>query len=291
MIARNCPICHSESHTLHLEENFSIEKLNAFSFASRKEPEPFHLRLFLCKNCDLIYANPILDLEKIKKEYEAASFDSSIEAAFAAETYAKYLPKNLNAKSALDIGCGGGEFLLELQKRGIKNLCGVEPSKAAAHTAKPEIKDFIIEDFFDKKLFLKKRFDLISCFQTFEHVVDPLELSKDAYSLLNEEGKFFVVTHNFCGYVNKILGKKSPIYDIEHMQLFSPISLRKTLEKAGFSDIKIFWIVNKYPLFYWLKLLPKVPLKKQIINFSKKIKIGNLPLSFNVGNMAAIATK
>ncbi len=285
MIERNCPICNIKSQHLYREENFSLEKLNAFSFSSRKEPEPFNLRLFLCENCDLIYANPILEIKKLKDEYAAASFDSSAEETYAAKTYTKYLPKNFN--SALDIGCGGGKFLEELKARGIQDLCGLEPSYAAIACAQPEIKKFIIADFFNKNL-IDRKFDLISCFQTFEHVTDPLELSHEAYSLLNEKGKFFVVTHNFRGLVNKILGKKSPIYDIEHMQLFSPKSLHRTLRQAGFRDIKIFTITNKYPLSYWIKLLPKFPFKKQIYNLSKKI---NFPLSFSVGNIAAIAVK
>ena len=93
LILRACPICGLESSNLHLEENFHPEKLNEFSFASRKEPEPFNMRLYLCENCDLLYANLALSQSVVYHEYENASFDSSIEAAYAARTYAKYLPQ------------------------------------------------------------------------------------------------------------------------------------------------------------------------------------------------------
>jgi hypothetical protein len=79
--SRFCPLCEGQSSHLHLEENFQPQNLNQFSFASRKEPEPFHLRLYLCKNCDLIYANPALSQEITNHQYENAGFDSSIEAA------------------------------------------------------------------------------------------------------------------------------------------------------------------------------------------------------------------
>ena len=75
---RHCPLCGEESSHLHLEENFAVQNLNAFSFASRKEPEPFHLRLFLCQSCDLIYANPILVQDSVEREYENAAFDSNV---------------------------------------------------------------------------------------------------------------------------------------------------------------------------------------------------------------------
>lgn len=291
LIARHCSICQKDSSDLHLEGNFKQENLNQFSFASRKEPEPFHLRLYICKSCDLIYANPALEQSTTNHEYENAAFDSSIEAGYAAKTYAKYLPQKFAINSALDIGTGGGEFLFELKKAGVKNLCGVEPSILAINTAHDEIKPFIKQGFFDKNSYSQNQFDLISCFQTLEHVFDPLQLSVDVNSLLKKDGRFFVVAHNFRGKVNQILGEKSPIYDIEHLQLFSPTSLRKMLEIAGFRRIEVFSIINTYPLFYWVKLFPKIPAKKSLIEFLKKTGIGYLPISLPIGNLAAIAVK
>lgn len=288
---RFCPLCSGESCDLYLEENFQLQNLNAYSFSSRKEPEPFHLRLFLCKKCDLIYANPAFTRETVEQEYEKAAFDSNIEASYAAKTYSKYLPQKNLIKSALDIGAGGGEFLLELKKNGVEKIRGIEPSPAVISTAQNDVKKFIDQGFFDKNFYAQERFDLVTCFQTFEHVCEPLQLSRDVNSLLKNGGKFFAVTHNFRGNVNRILGKKSPIYDIEHFQLFSPQSLRQMLEIAGFREIKIFSIINTYPLFYWIKLLPALPLKKQIISLVKKIKIGHLAIPFPIGNIGVIATK
>lgn len=288
---RPCSVCKKQSDELHSEGNFQHENLHQFSFSSRKEPEPFHLRLYFCKSCDLIYANPALEKDVLDQGYEQAAFDSNVEAAFAARTYAKYLPQKPAINSALDIGTGGGEFLFELQKSGVKNLSGIEPSTSAINTAHEKIKPCIKRGFFNKNSYQENQFDLISCFQTLEHVPDPLQLCLDANSLLQKDGRFFVVTHNYRGAVNRILDKKSPIYDIEHLQLFSPISLRKLLESAGFRDVKVFSIINTYPLFYWVKLFPKVPLKRQLVEFLKKIKIGYLPIPLPIGNLGAIATK
>ena len=291
LISRACPICELESTNLHLEENFHPEKLNEFSFASRKEPEPFNMRLYLCENCDLLYANPALSQSVVYHEYENASFDSSTEAAYAARTYAKYLPQKKIINSALDIGTGGGDFLFELQKNGVTDLHGIEPSSAAIATANKSVKPFIKQGFFDKNLYDAAQFDLVSCFQTLEHVFDPLKLSRDVHSILKNDGRFYVVSHNFRGQVNRVMGKKSPIYDIEHLQLFSPKSLRILLETAGFRNIEVFSIINTYPLSYWVKLLPKIPAKKQISSFIRKIKLANLPVALSIGNLAAIAAR
>jgi SAM-dependent methyltransferase len=288
---RNCPICGLESSNLYLEENFHPEKLNEFSFASRKEPELFNMRLYLCEPCDLLYANPALSQSLVYHKYENASFDSSVEAAYAARTYVKYLPQKKIINSALDIGTGGGDFLFELQKNGVKNICGIEPSSSAIATANKSVKPFIKQGFFDKNLYNAAQFDLVSCFQTLEHVFDPLKLSRDVNSILKNDGRFYVVAHNFRGQINRMMGKKSPIYDIEHLQLFSPKSLRNLLETAGFRNIEVFSIINTYPFSYWVKLLPKIPAKKQISSFIRKIKLANLPITLPIGNLAAIATK
>lgn len=290
-MTRPCPICNQPSSHVHAEENFSPQGLNPTSFASRKEPELFHHRLLLCEKCDLIFAQPSLSQDAIEREYQVASFDSSVEAGYAARTYAAYLPEKSRITSALDIGTGGGEFLLELHRAKVPELQGIEPSVEAIKTAHPSVKNFIKEGFFSKQTFSDKNFDLISCFQTLEHVPDPLQLSKDAFSLLREGGRFYVITHNFRGMVNRILEKKSPIYDIEHLQLFSQVSLRNLLATAGFTDIKVFPIINTYPLFYWIKLLPLIPRKRDVVTWSKKIKAGYIPIPLPIGNIAAIATK
>jgi hypothetical protein len=49
---------------------------------------------------------------------------------------------------------------------------------------------------------------------------------------------------------------RSPIFDIEHLQLFSPLTAADLLHRAGFENIEVHGIVNAYPLHYYLKLMP-----------------------------------
>ncbi len=64
------------------------------------------------------------------------------------------------------------------------------------------------------------------------------------------------MTHDYRAPINRLLGRRSPIIDIEHMQLFCPASLDRLLGEAGFADIAIRAIRNRYPLRYWLRLRP-----------------------------------
>jgi SAM-dependent methyltransferase len=287
---RNCPICSNDSKDIHAEQKICDSSLNEFSFSSRKEPELMHLRLFFCSNCNLIYANPGISNEAVKEEYEKSAFDSSAEEGFAARTYFKYLPDISKINSCLDIGCGGGSFLKELKKLNIKKLAGIDPAFSAIDTSDKSIKSLIKQGFFEADSFSEK-FDMISCFQTVEHLTDPLKLCKDVYASLNDGGIFYGVAHNFEGVMNRMMGKKSPIYDIEHMQLYSPKSIKKLLEEAGFKKIEVRSIVNTYPAYYWIKLLPLLPFKSQLMKFSKQIRVGCMPVALPVGNMAFYAYK
>jgi hypothetical protein len=88
------------------------------------------------------------------------------------------------------------------------------------------------------------------------------------------------------------MGLRSPIFDIEHLQLFSPKSIRRTLERAGFSDVKVQPVVNRYPLHYWAKLAPvPMSIKAALLRKLKTARLGQTLLAAPVGNIAAIGYK
>jgi hypothetical protein len=53
-----------------------------------------------------------------------------------------------------------------------------------------------------------------------EHVLDPKVIALPAFRLLRPGGAFVTVTHDHRGRLNRLLGRRSPIIDIEHLQLF-----------------------------------------------------------------------
>ena len=56
-----------------------------------------------------------------------------------------------------------------------------------------------------------------------------------------------IVCHDWRSRVNRALGRRSPIYDIEHVQLFSATSARELLERSGLADVRVRGIRNRYP--------------------------------------------
>jgi SAM-dependent methyltransferase len=297
LVSRSCPTCSSNDRSrVYAQENYNLNLLDGYAFASRKVPENMHYRLIECPSCDTLYANPLPALKQLVQNYQEAAFDSSEEAHFAARTYAGQLPaiiKNIpNIQGAIDIGTGDGAFLEELLKKGFTKVAGVEPSKAPIRASLPQIKPLIKKGLFSSKSFKKNSMSLITCFQTFEHLYNPLKTCRESYEILKKEGAFYIVCHNRRSLSARILGMKSPIFDIEHLQLFSPQSARVLLAKAGFTGITVKPLFNAYPLHYWLKLLPMPKgLKLGLIQFLKKIKLGYLPIMLPAGNMVVIGYK
>lgn len=295
---RSCPLCGSTDRTVvRYPANFDESKLDDFAFASRKLPELMHLTLIECPGCHLLYASPALTDGFLANAYGEASYDSTEEAQYAARTYAAELPRIMNGRTsaagtALEVGSGNGAFLAHLKQAGFASVIGVEPSLAAANKATPEIRSSIRIGMFDPKDFDPGSLSLFACFQTIEHVKNPRELCEAAIRLLSPGGTIFLIGHDRESFVNRAMGVRSPIFDIQHQQLFSKRSLRYLLEDAGFLAVEITTVRNRYPVAYWVKLLPlPVGLKKGLLRVLTATGLGRLSIALNVGNLAAVGYK
>jgi SAM-dependent methyltransferase len=297
---RSCPVCNSTDDTqIIFKKCLKESALNNLAFSSRKIPEFMNLTLVCCPACNLLYVPSVPTKTFLQTAYHATGYDSDEEACFAAETYATYLQSIISSlpdrRAALEIGAGNGAFLQKLLIAGFKEVIGVEPSIEAISAAPLHIKKCIHTGMFDVNDFPAGHFSLIAIFQTLEHIDQPAQFFRDAFALLKPGGVLITVAHNYRHWLMRLLGKKSPIIDIEHLQLFSPASLRYVLEKTEFQKIQIHSLYNTYPLHYWTKLLP-IPksLKHRLLNFFKKNrgqKIGSLKITASVGNMVAWAQK
>ena len=83
---------------------------------------------------------------------------------------------------------------------------------------------------------------------TLEHVADPRVLAEQVMDVLAPGGLFAVVVHDWQAPVNRVLGRRSPIIDIEHMQLFSRQSVTRLLSEVGYRGVGVRRIRNTYPL-------------------------------------------
>ena len=253
-------------------------------------------RLVQCRVCDLVYADQPPDDGELANAYHAAEYDSSEEADDAAASYVRAIRPTLDRlvqrQSALEIGAGTGVFLEYLAREGFTDLTGVEPSSAAILAAPPQRRAWIREGMFQEQDFAPESFDLICCFMTMEHVRDPGAIAQAARRLLRSGGAFVTVTHDYRGVVNRLLGRRSPIIDIEHLQLFSKSSVQHLFEGNGFSGVTTAAFVNTYTLRYWTRLAPLPhPLKPLASALLFRLGLDGIRLGVNVGNLVTVGFK
>jgi SAM-dependent methyltransferase len=299
---RACPVCgvSSARAAVFLRSSFDRTRLTATSFASRKMPEFMSYRLLRCMGCEIVYAAAAPPAELLAHAYAAADYDSSEEAALAADTYADALAATIatlpRRDRVLEIGTGTGALLERLLDRvldaGFVEAVGIEPSGAAIAAAAPAVRGLIRQGMFVEADFEPESFDLICCFQTLEHVSDPRALVQSCVRLLRPGGALALVTHDYAAPLNRLLGCRSPIIDIEHLQLFCRPSLDRLLHDVGLSRREIRGLVNRYPLRYWLRLTPlPSSLKRTVAGVLGHAGLDRIRCSFNVGNLLAIGRK
>ena len=295
---RDCPVCGEPSSTasLFLRRSFDEQRLTKASFASRKTPEFMSYQLVRCARCSTVFANEAPEADILANAYHEADYDSAQEAEFAARAYRKSLEPLLRGLpqrgSALEIGTGTGVFLAHLRQLGFREQIGIEPSPAAIAAATDDVRSRIRQGVFIGDEFPPGSLSLICCFQTLEHISDPRGFVGAAFRMLEPGGIIALVTHDYTALINRVLGARSPIIDIEHLQLFCTASLRHLVSAAGYSVQDIRSIRNVYPLSYWLRLLPMpLSMKRAAIGVTKAAHLANRPIGVNVGNLLTVARK
>jgi SAM-dependent methyltransferase len=138
----------------------------------------------------------------------------------------------------LEIGSATGFFLKAAQMRGWK-VYGVEICKAGVDYARRE---FAIETFLgtlEEAGFPSKFFDLIVMYHTLEHLADPSCVLRETNRVLKDDGIINISVPNMSCYQGVIRGKKWGAFELPaHLYCFSPRTLQKIVEKAGFTIIR-----------------------------------------------------
>lgn len=260
-------------------------------------PDKLHYKINKCSRCGLIFSSPIFPDEKLSKFYRESLCNYEDQIPYLIKTYFKIikeikkdLPKN---PKVLEVGCGNGFFIKALVDLGLtKNVFGVEPGSKMVLKADSSVRNQIKIDVFKPSLFPKKKFDLILCFHTLDHMFNPKEFIQGAFSMLKNGGYIIVVVHDTEGLSVKVFGEGSAIFDIEHIYLFNKKTLSEIFLLSNFKVIKVFNVVNRYPLNYWVGMSGFPPVIKKFTNYIVNIfGIGKISFSIPAGNIGIIARK
>lgn len=290
MSSDSCPAC-GNLGVLKFASRIDSQKVSKSTFSSRKKPELMHHALNECRSCKSLFVGTRPNHVELANAYRSAAYVAEVESVLAAKSYWREIHRlGLNqVDSLLDVGCNDGSFIAEAKRSGIERVLGVEPSEEAIKKASDEVKQLIILGTLEEVEVLQK-FSMLTCFQTIEHLADIRSFTERAQHLLNNGGRLVLICHDRKSLANRILGHKSPIFDIEHLQILTKKGVIALLETSGFINVKATQFSNTYPLRYWLLL---APLPNRLKNWIEK-RENIWPLSqlvrIPVGNLIAVGT-
>jgi SAM-dependent methyltransferase len=292
-----CPISGEEGDATEIyPANFDASSLSPAVFSARRLPDGIHYRIVRSNRSGLVRSDPIADTGLIYELYAQSSFDYAEEVPSLKKTYGRYLERvcafGCERGSLLEIGCGNGFFLEQAQESGFRNVRGIEPSRKAVDQAEPNLRDHIICDVMRPGIFKAGEFDAICMFHIFDHIPDPNQLLLECLRILKPGGFILSLNHNVESWSARLLGERSPIIDIEHTFLYSPVTMRRIFEGNGFDVVEQNTVWNNYSLTYlfWLVPLPRA-LKKICLRMLKTSALGRVSLTLPLGNLYLIAKK
>jgi SAM-dependent methyltransferase len=283
----SCPQCGSLKTKLKYFQEGLARGQTARSFAPHLPPRSvFPYRFWHCLNCDLCFNTAALNAGPLAALAPDALLRNPSWSAMTAQTYLKLLRPYLAQHGRfLDIGCGDAAFLNLLQGEfAYLELYGLQLAPSAVGGPTAAFRAQITAEPWAKELYPAHYFDYIMLAQTIEHLPHLWDKMRDLLYWLRPGGKLIIFTHNYHSLVNRLLGQRSPIYDAQHGQLYSPKSLRHL--GAGLKTIVLQSYLNYYPAPYlWALAQASFP---GLQRFSFPEDLSTLKLPLPAGNILAI---
>jgi len=244
-----------------------------------------------CKNCGLVISNHNYKSESIYEMYRDGKDKTYLDLyEYRYRNFSWYLRKILkyiehaNPK-LLDIGANRGIFLkVAKDKRCLAYGC--ELSTEAVIYSEKYFGIEIYNDALENCDLPKKSFDIITMFDTLEHLNDPFMTLKIAYGLLRRNGVLFISTPNIKSLSAKLFGRRWWGLNKSHIYYYDYESLNYLLERMGYLFIEKGRFSKMFPLSYYLK---NVPFIKRV---GEKIpKIFDIDITMSVGDIFVIYRK
>jgi|688.fasta_scaffold162093_1 2-polyprenyl-3-methyl-5-hydroxy-6-metoxy-1,4-benzoquinol methylase len=140
---------------------------------------------------------------------------------------------NVSPGKLLDIGCGSGQFLQQMQLYGWE-VEGVDFDSKAVEGVKTRYDLNVHAGSLESIAYPDSSFDAITMSHVIEHMPDPIALLKESYRLLKPGGYLVVTTPNVNSWGHKQFEENWLHLDPpRHLHLFSQNTLRHCADRAG----------------------------------------------------------
>jgi len=212
--------------------------------------------LVKCRNCGLLYINPRPTKEEISRFYPEKYYSVKITFLTKIINLINYFLKLAQIRRVikykkqgrlLDLGCGVGEFLGEMKRRGFE-VYGVDPSSQACKLAQGRLKN-IFNTELEECHFPDNYFDVVTLWHVLEHLPNPNITLKEIHRVLKKDGILILETPNIDSLLFKIFKKNWFHLDIpRHLYHWSSKTIRGILNKHKFRVFKISYFSLGFPL-------------------------------------------
>ena len=294
LVPTRCAICQTEGGADEVyAANVDSDRLDDAIFSARRSPDGIHFRLVRCRTCGLLRSDPVVTPEHLARLYMRSHFDES-EVPNLRRTYRRALAElerhGARKGALLELGSGTGFFLAEARASGYRRTVGVEPSVEAAARADQLPGVETVRDVMRPGLFPSASFDVVCVFQTLDHLPDPAGVLDECRRILRPGGLVLAFNHDSRALSARVLGKRSPIIDVEHTYLYDPRTMRRLFESRGYEVCAVGPARNVTSVRYLVHLLP---LPRPVKAFARAIvaPIGRLRLRIRLGNLRLIARR
>ena len=218
---------------------------------------PGQFQLVRCRNCRLVYLNPRPTEDEIgvlyPPDYEPHQIVRRrlgllrrVDVGYGMSKRARFVERHVSRRGdALDVGCGTGEFLLELRVRGWQ-VVGQEVSDFASRIAIEAGLD-VRTCTLDRCGFEAESFDLVTLWDVVEHLHDPLAVLREVRRILRPSGLLVLSTPDLESPDSRLFtdwwhGLEIP----RHLVLFGPETIGQALQYAGFQSVERKYISGSY---------------------------------------------
>lgn len=203
-----------------------------------------------CEDCGLVYVNPRpVEAETDEKfHYEPSLQEGFLKGIVADrdEYYQRFKERLKDIERfkkrgrILDIGCSNG-FFLDVARRQGWQASGLEISRVFADYARKELGLDIKTRKLEEAGFGDNSFDVVTMWEIIEHLYSPLDTLKHVKRVLKEDGLLSLSVPNMGSLAFSILKEDWSDFSYlgRHFSFFTPRTMRRLLDKAGFKVVKV----------------------------------------------------
>ena len=250
----------------------------AYLFRPPQSPGP----VVSCKKCGFVYVNPIETTQALIQEgsvlggrpaylLESSNLDD-IDGSWEQPIIEGYLhespAKRVNAQDALrhignltashgrllDIGCFCGLFLSVASQAGWE-CDGIEPLVMPAIYARGHFGLRVVTDTLRDDTYPQEFFDVVTCFQVFEHLINPDQEIQRIRRILKADGLLVIEVPNIDTCLVKLVGPRHRHFVQDHVSFFSAKTLTLLLNQMGFQVKGTYYptrVISVQHLIWWM---------------------------------------